>query len=214
MYSPAIDQRQTGGGAPLLVGKFAPAWPTSRRVSSPLTDGPALMSPYLLALQAEAAGATAQAITWYEQARRLPDPPLAAFPNLAFLYWLLSYDVVQTAFVHAHPQAKAVIQLAATRWPELLAEACQRFPQEPEPRYWQAYFTQEDTYADVPDPFLLVEMPAHWPTCWLPQRYRFQHELPCHQPAVDQLYELVCHDQTQKSKWITHTIDSLRRFAT
>ena len=173
------------------------------------------MSPYLLALQAEAAGNTAQAITWYEQAIRLPDPPLAAFTNLAFLYWFLSYDFgVQTAFLQAHPEAEAVLQRAATRWPELLVEAYQRFPHEPEPRYWQAYFTEEDTYADIPSPFLLVEMPAHWPTFLLPQLYRFQHGLPCQQPAVDQLYELVCHDQMQKSKWITATIDSLRRFRT
>jgi tetratricopeptide (TPR) repeat protein len=173
------------------------------------------MSAYQRALQAEAAGHIPQALTWYEQAILLPDAPLAAFTNLAFLYWLLSYDFgVQTAFVHAHADAEAVLQRAATRWPSLLTAACQRFAHEPEPRYWQAYFTEQDTYADLPDPFLLVEMPACWPTFLLPQLYRFQHGLPCYQPAVDQLYEQVCHEQTHKSQWITNTVDSLRRFTT
>lgn len=171
------------------------------------------MSPYALALQAEATGNHYQAITWYEEAIRQPAPPLATFTNLAFLYWFISWDFgMETAFVQAHPGTEPLVLQYATRWPALLAEACQRFPDEPEPPYWQAYLTEEATYTNEPDPFLLVELPARWPTCLLPELYCFQHGLAHNQQAIDQLYKLVCHGQTQKSSWLTHTIDSLRSF--
>lgn len=132
------------------------------------------MRAFLAALQAEAAGNLLQAITSYEEALQEPQAPMAAFINLAFLYWHLSQDYgAQTAFLKAHQLPEQAVILYTAQWGRVLEEARQRFPAEAEPRYWQAYFTEEATYADQPAPFLLAELSAHWPTCLLPSLYRY-----------------------------------------
>jgi len=50
------------------------------------------MRAFLAALPAETAGNLWLAITAYEDALQEPQAPLAAFTNLAFLYWEVSFD--------------------------------------------------------------------------------------------------------------------------
>lgn len=171
------------------------------------------MQAFLAALQAETAGNLLQAIASYEEVLPEPQAPLAAFTNLAFLYWQLSYDYgVQTAFLQAHALPDHTIEAYPAQWRRVLQLAQQRFPAEAEPRYWHAYFTEEETYANQPAPYLLTDLPAQWPSCLLPFLYRYQHGLATDQAALTQLYHTVCGASTQKDRWIAHLIESLRYF--
>lgn len=171
------------------------------------------MQAFLAALQAETAGNLLQAIISYEEALLEPQTPLAAFTNLAFLYWDVGTDYgVQTAFLQAHALPDHVVYTYPAQWRRVLHLAQQRFPAEAEPRYWYAYFTEEETYADQPTPYLLIDLPAQWPNCLLPFLYRYQHGLATNQAALTQLYQIVRGAGTHKDRWIAHMIESLRRF--
>lgn len=171
------------------------------------------MNAFLTALQAETTGNLLLAITAYETALLAPQPLLAAFTNLAFLYWQLSDDYgVQTAFLQAHKLPDHAVDAYPAHWRRVLQHAQQCFPTEAEPRYWHTYFTEEETYATHPCPYLLTDLPAQWPTCLLPFLYRYQHGLLTDQAALTQLYQTVCGVNTKKDQWIAHTIESLRGF--
>jgi hypothetical protein len=120
------------------------------------------MQAFLAALQAETAGNLLQAITLYEAVLSEPQAPLAAFTNLAFLYWEVSYDFgVQTAFLQAHALPHHAVEAYPAQWRRVLNLAQQRFPEAMEPHYWHAFFTEEETYAtQLASPALLADLPA------------------------------------------------------
>lgn len=172
------------------------------------------MQAYLAALQAETADNLLQAITSYEEALLEPRAPLAAFTNLAFLYWEVSYDFgVQTAFLQAHALPDHAVYTYPAQWRRVLQLAQQRFPEEVEPHYWHAFFTEEEAYSNQPSsPFLLADLPAQWSSSFLPSLYRYQHGLATDQAALTQLYQTVQGASTHKDKWLAHLITSLRFF--
>lgn len=172
------------------------------------------MHAFFAALQAETADNLLRAITLYEEALSEPQAPLAAFTNLAFLYWEVSYDIgVQTTFLQAHALPDHAVYAYPAQWRRVLDLAQQRFPEAVEPHYWHAFFTEEETYSTQPaSPFLLADLPAQWSSCLLPNLYRYQHGLATDQDALTQLYQSVQGASTHKDKWLAHLIKSLRFF--
>lgn len=172
------------------------------------------MQAFLAALQAEKDDNLLRAITLYEGALLETQAPLAAFTNLAFLYWEVSYDFgVQTAFLQAHALPDYAVYAYPAQWRRVLQLAQQRFPEEVEPHYWHAFFTEEETYANQPSlPALLTDLPAQSSSCLLPYLYRYQHGLATDQAALTQLYQTVRGASTHKDKWLAHLIKSLRFF--
>jgi hypothetical protein len=172
------------------------------------------MQAFLAALQAEKDDNLLRAIALYEEALPEPHAPLAAFTNLAFLYWQLSYDFgIQTGFLQAHALPDHTVYEYPAQWRRVLELAQQRFPEEVELAYWHAFFTEEETYADQPaSPALLTDLPAQWSSCLLPNLYRYQHGLAADQAALTQLYQTVRGASTHKDQWLAHLIKSLRFF--
>jgi hypothetical protein len=172
------------------------------------------MQAFLAALQAETADNLLQAITSYEEALLEPQVPLAAFTNLAFLYWEVSYDFgVQTAFLQAHALPDHAVYAYPAQWRRVLQLAQQCFPEEVELAYWHAFFTEEETYSNQPaSPALLADLPAQGLSCLWSNLYRYQHGLATDQDALTQLYQTVQGASTHKDKWLAHLITSLRFF--
>jgi hypothetical protein len=172
------------------------------------------MQTFLAALQAEKDDHLLRAITLYEEVLPEPQAPLAAFTNLAFLYWEIGYDFgVQTAFLQTHALPDHVVDAYPAQWRRVLDLAQQRFPEEVELAYWHAFFTEEETYSNQPAaPALLADLPAQWSNCLLPYLYCYQHGLATDQAALTQLYQTVQGASTHKDKWLAHLIQSLRFF--
>jgi len=172
------------------------------------------MQAFLAALQAETDDHLLRAITLYEEALSEPQAPLAAFTNLAFLYWEVSYDFgVQTAFLQTHALPDQAIYEYPAQWRRVLDLAQQRFPEEVELAYWHAFFTEEETYATHPaSPALLADLPAQGSSCLWPNLYRYQHGLATDQDALTQLQQTVQGVSTHKDQWLAHLIKSLRFF--
>jgi hypothetical protein len=172
------------------------------------------MQAFLAALQAEKDDHLLQAITLYEEALLAPQSPVAAFTNLAFLYWEISFDFgVQTAFLQAHALPDHAVEAYPAHWRRVLDLAQQRFPAAVELAYWHAFFTEEETYATHPaSPALLADLPAQGSNCFLPYLYRYQHGLATDQDALTQLYQTVQGVRTHKDQWLAHVIRSLRFF--
>jgi hypothetical protein len=172
------------------------------------------MQAFLTALQAEKDDNLLRAIALYEEALSEPPAPLAAFTNLAFLYWEVSYDFgVQTAFLQAHALPDHAVYAYPAQWRRVLQLAQQRFPEEVELDYWHAFFTEEETYSTQPAaPALLTNLPDQWSSSLLPYLYRYQHGLATDQDALTQLYQTVRGASTHKDKWLAHLIKSLRFF--
>jgi hypothetical protein len=172
------------------------------------------MQAFLAALQAEKDDHLLQAITWYEEALSAPQAPLAAFTNLAFLYWEVSYDFgVQTAFLQTHALPDHAVYAYPAQWRRVLDLAQQRFPEAVELAYWHAFFTEEETYATHPaSPALLADLPAQGANCLWSNLYRYQHGLATDQDALTQLQQTVQGASTHKDQWLAHLIRSLRFF--
>jgi hypothetical protein len=101
---------------------------------------------------ADREGRIEAAATAYEQALASGDAPLDAVIDLAVLYW----QSTEYGFWKSLGLSPAFVDKAAERFPQLLAQAEQLYPERPEPRFWKRY----TAWADLGEPFEVTEAEA------------------------------------------------------
>jgi len=87
------------------------------------------------ALHEDMDGDVVEAADCYEQAVQAGDAPLEAYLNLAVLYW----QCTDYGFNAGHKLGAEFIGRAGERYPTLLQEADQCFPDRPEVKFWMLY---------------------------------------------------------------------------
>jgi len=98
------------------------------------------MTDFAMALELDIAQQIEPAVLAYEQVIASDAAPLDAYLNLIFLYW----ESTHNGFASGHHLSLAYSFHAASRIPELLNSAAQRFDRALEMTFWRGYFKWRD----------------------------------------------------------------------